>query len=251
MTPAPFDGSLEEMPAEPKPMNEFSRLLGVLMSPSKTFADIAKRPRWWVPLLLSILCTGGFMYSYSKHVGWEQMYRKLFEQNALMRNLDPATKQQIINQSAQVGNVRVIGQTIGGIIVGALLIALVLKFMSNTLLGGEVGYKQMLAVTTYSGIPNIIAALLAWIVMYQTPPDEFDIQNPLAFNLGAYLGDSVPAWIKGGATSIDLFTFWTMGLMAMGMAAAAGRKVSTGKAFGMLLFPWALWVMIRAAIAAL
>ena len=39
-------------------MSEGARLIGVFFSPGKAFADIARRPRWWIPvILIAILST--------------------------------------------------------------------------------------------------------------------------------------------------------------------------------------------------
>ena len=43
-------------------MSEFSRLTGVFFEPGKTFADIAERPRWLVPLLLVIVAGVAFYF---------------------------------------------------------------------------------------------------------------------------------------------------------------------------------------------
>jgi hypothetical protein len=46
-------------------------------------------------------------------------------------------------------------------------------------------------------------------VLFLVPPDNYDIQNPVAFNIGAYLDpQSTPKAIYSLASSMDLFTFW-------------------------------------------
>ena len=50
--------------------------------------------------------------------------------------------------------------------------------------------------------------------------------------------------------SFDLFTFWCMILVAIGLGAAS-KRLSAGKAFGIILFPWALIVILPVGAAAL
>src|SRR5205085_7020709 len=102
--------------------------------------------------------------------------------------------------------------------------------------------KRMMGIVGYSFLPTLVSSLLALLVMYLKAPEDFNIQNPLAFNAGAFIANDAPAWLKGFASSFDLFSFWIMGLMAIGVGAAA-RKMTFGKAFATILFPWALYVL--------
>jgi hypothetical protein len=86
--------------------------------------------------------------------------------------------------------------------------------------------------------------------MFMKDPEDFDIQRPLAFNLGAFLPDSAPRWVTMGASSFDLFSFWIIALMAIGISSSV-RRISFTKAFITILFPWALVVGLRVVLAVL
>jgi len=64
-------------PAQPK--SEIGRLTGVLFEPSAAFADIAARPRWWVPALLLIVLQIAYITAFSQRVGWQHYMRQKFE----------------------------------------------------------------------------------------------------------------------------------------------------------------------------
>ena len=66
----------------------------------------------------------------------------------------------------------------------------------------------------YGFLPTLVSSLLALLVMYLKPPEDFNIQNPLAFNAGAFMSNDNPLWLKSLAGSFDLFSFWIMSLMA-------------------------------------
>jgi hypothetical protein len=132
----------------------------------------------------------------------------------------------------------------------SLVIAGVLKFLADVIMGAGVGFKRMLAVCNYAGLPNLLVTVLAVVVMYLKPPSEFDLQNPLMANASAFLSPDSPRWMLTAAGALDLFTFWVMALMAIGIHAAAGKKMSTSKAFVMILFPWALYQILRIGAAA-
>jgi len=231
-------------------MSELGRLIGVFVSPGQAFRDIVRRPRWWVPVLIGIVVTMGYLYTISDRIGWEQVIRSQMDRSAASRNIPAAQRQQVINLQVRIfPYIMFIGAPIGSLI-SLLVIAGVLKFLGDVILGAGIGFKRLMGIAAYGYLPFTLMALLSMIVLYMTPPDEFDMQNPLMFNLGAVMAKDSAAWLKALAASFDLFSLWTMVLLSIGMAAAS-RKMSAGKAFGMLLFPWTLIVILRVGSAAM
>jgi hypothetical protein len=92
--------------------------------------------------------------------------------------------------------------------------------------------------------------ILTIVVMFLKNPDEFNIQNPLAFNPAAFLDPlQTSKFVYSLASSLDLFSFWAIGLIAIGLKAAAGKRLSFGGALFAVLLPWALFVFVKAAFA--
>src|SRR5579872_5019744 len=85
-----------------QPMGEFSRLAGVFFEPKKTFADIAARPRWLVPMLISIASGLILIYLFTSHVGWEPMLRRAFENNERVLQLTPEQRQNAFNLQLRI-----------------------------------------------------------------------------------------------------------------------------------------------------
>jgi hypothetical protein len=48
---------------------------------------------------------------------------------------------------------------------------------------------------------------------------------------------------------LDLFVIWTILLMATGLKAAAGKKLTFTGALVAVVLPWAVWTLGKAAIA--
>jgi hypothetical protein len=117
-------------------------------------------------------------------------------------------------------------------------------FIFRNFLGAELRFRQVVAIFSYSGIPNLINTLLAILIMHLKPPEEFDIQNPTMFNAGAYLPEGTSATLVSLASSLDLFVFWALALLIVGMRAAAPR-LSTGAVAAAVLAPWVLWVIAK------
>jgi hypothetical protein len=125
-----------------------------------------------------------------------------------------------------------------------LVISACLIFVFNTLMGAELQFPSMMGIVSYSFLPSILSGLLTLLVMNLKDPDDFDLQRPLAFNVGAFLPDGVPRWAVTLGTSIDLFSFWIMALIAIGVSSTV-RKIGFGKALMGVMFPWAVIVLLR------
>lgn len=239
---------MEEPVADTPRMSEIQRLIGVFAYPGKAFKDIAQRPRWWVPLILSSLIAMAYLYAISEHIGWEQVIRTSLDRSPQARNMPPQQREQVIQLYTRFLPYLSYGGAIFTSLISLVVVSGILKFLADVILGAGIGFKRLMGVASYGFLPNAVKSLLSMVVMYQTPPDEFDMQNPLMFNVGAFISD--PAWLKALGSWFDLFTIWTMILFSIGMAAAA-RKLTVGKAFGMLLLPMGLLVVLSVGYAAL
>jgi uncharacterized membrane protein len=86
-------------------MSELALVTGVFFNSSKTFADLGRRPRWFVPLLLVVLATVAYLYAVSQHVGWERVVRRSMETNARVQSLSAEQREQAVEH--KVGKVKV------------------------------------------------------------------------------------------------------------------------------------------------
>jgi hypothetical protein len=118
------------------------------------------------------------------------------------------------------------------------------------MMGAGLRFPQSMAITTYSALPGLLAIGLAIFVMYLTPPENIDIQNAASFDLGAFVSNDGPKWLKSFLGSFDIFRFWGMALMVVGFRVAAPKKLTVGKAIIGVLAPWAVWVLGKTAFVA-
>jgi hypothetical protein len=242
--------TLQDAAADDKPMSEAARLSGVFFSPGKAFADIAVRPRFWAPLIIAMLLTLGYTYSIGKHIGWEHVVRQQSETNPRMQDMPADQRENAIAIGTKVATV--IGYISPIFVaVGVAVIAGVLLFVFNSMLGAALRFKHVFAAVCYTGLVGALSTILSIVMLFVKNPDDFDVQHPLAFNLGAFLGpDTKSKALVAFASSIDLFTFWTIALLAIALSAAA-RKVTFGKALMGVLIPWAVLVLVKVGWAAL
>ena len=237
--------------SEPEPLSEFSRVTGVVFEPAKTFADIAKRPGWIVPLILLILFSLFYLYGFSVHVGWERAITKANDASARMSQMPPDQRQRAVEMQLRVAPI--MGYT--GIVLFTPLYYLVASGVMlgivKGLMDAPVTLKQVFAVISYaSAVPRVIFSMLAGVVMFLQNPDDFDMQNPFASNPGALMSpENSSKFVHSLATSLDVFNLWVIVLIAIGLKAAGGKSLSFAGALGAVVLPWAVWVLGRAALA--
>jgi len=230
-------------------MSEISRLTGVFFEPGKTFEDVARRPTFIVPLVLVMVCSLVYIMLFSQHVGWERMVRHQMETSKQAQQQTPEQREQAIQMGSKFAPIfgyaaSIIGVPLVYLISAAVLLAMV-KMMS-----APTRFSQVFAIMSYAGVTGIVFIVLAVAVMFLKNPDDFDLQNPLAFNLGALLDpNSGSKFVYTLATSIDLFAIWKIILIAIGLKAAGGRSMTFTKALMAVLIPWAIWILCAAALA--
>src|SRR5580658_8442739 len=78
-------------------LSEVSRIQGVFFEPSKTFRDIAQRPTWFLPMILTIAGAIGFASAVSQRIGWDRLVRQQMEANSRFRQAPPDQRQQAID----------------------------------------------------------------------------------------------------------------------------------------------------------
>jgi len=240
MTPKPAPAP------EPPPLSELSRLGAVFFDPKRAFADIAARPRWWAPLLLSVVVGVIFVYLFSQRVGWQHYLERAIESSPRTESLTAEQRQRVLEQQLPLVSVFAYVGAVGGTVVSALVVAGLLLFVSNLMLSAQLAFRQVFAATCYALLPNVLAGLFGILMMYLKAPEDFDLENPTAFNIGAYLDpQATPKWLVSVASSIDLFSIWVILLLALGLSAAA-RKLNYSRALAAVVGLWVVWVMLKA-----
>jgi Yip1-like protein len=233
------------------PMSEFSRVLGVFFEPKKTFGDIAQRPRWLVPMLISIVSGFLLIYLFSTHVGWEPMLRRAFDLSPRVQQLTPEQRQNAFNLQLRIVPTvayvaAVLGPALMYLIGGGVILGIV-----RALLGVPLRFAQVFATMAYASLPRVIFVALSIVVMFLKNPEDFDIQNSFASNPGAFMDPQTSSrFLYTLASSLDVFTIWVILLIATGLKAAGGKRISFGGALFAAGLPWAVYVVIRGALAA-
>lgn len=231
-------------PPEEKRSNPFSRIAGVFFSPSQTFADIARRPDWVVPVLVLLVVSYGAIFVMANKVDFTAAMRESMEQ----QHLSPDQQERAMRIGGVVAkSILYIAPFLG---IGGLVIAAALLFLGLRMVGGQLTFLQSMAVTAYAWMPHALAGILA-IVIGMTKktitPEEMQYlvhsnpaflvhmkDNPILFNF---------------LTGMDLFSIWVIILLTIGFSIAA--RVSKVKAFAVVFTLWAVYILFKVGQGAL
>ncbi|MFZ3364843.1 MAG: hypothetical protein WA153_15465, partial [Candidatus Acidiferrales bacterium] len=100
-------------------------------------------------------------------------------------------------------------------------------------------------------MPLTILGLLGIVVMFLKPPDTVNIQNLVASNVGALLSNSASMWLQTLCGSLDIFSFWVIGLLALGYSVARPKKLSMGTALAWVVGVWLVFVLVKTGLIAM
>jgi len=232
-------------PQEAHRESAISRLIGVFVSPARTFASIAARPTWLLPVAI----TSAVSLPLSELILSRMDWRAVAARQLANRHL---SEEQM---EAALGTMRKIGWILGDVLAVAapFVVALVVGAVlwgGCQAFGWEVRFRQALGVTAHAFFPAVLApvALIALLWNRETIDPEV-VGDALHTNLGFLVDPHENKVLHSLASSVDLFSFWSMALLVLGLSAAAG---ASRKHMAILVVSlWALYVLGKAGFAAL
>ena len=253
MTDGPLEPLSETTGAAAPQSNEsaFARLVGVLFSPDETFASIARRPDWLVPLLLFVLLAVAAGVAVAQHVDFATTMREQIEERAQGKLTSDQIDQQV-RISAAVAKVVAYCAPVFSIVIFVIVAAVMM--LVYRMIGGEGGFRQYWSVTLYAWVPRTIQGIIMTIILFgrSAPATAADLPTLVRSNL-AFLVDAHDHKVLFALlSSFDLFAIWSLVLMAIGFAYVS--RFSKAKSATVLGTTWLIWTglsLIPAALGAI
>jgi len=238
------------LPLEQKPLSEVERVVDTFFAPSKTFTDLKRSSNWIVAWLLLSIFSIALVVVVDKKLGMEKVVENGFalqpKQAAAVDKLPADQRAAAMERAAKFSRVFGYAWPIVILIFLAIIAAVQLATF-NFGLGTELKFNQCMAVSMYASLPGILKALLAIVLLYLGVDDNFTFQNPVASNLSP-LVDINSHFLYSIATSIDVFTIWTLVLAGIGFTCLT--KKSRGACMAVVFGWWLVLVLVGAAIGA-
>ena len=199
-----------------------ARVVGILLSPRATYADVAVRPRWLgvLALVLLIVTTGSIIF-FSTDVGKEALIdQQVRTMESFGFKLPDEAYQQLeerlsrpstpyVTAASQVVVVPIIALVIAGIAMGIF----------TAVLGGDATFKQVFAVVAHASVVSAAQQLFVLPLDYA----RASLSSPT--NLAVFLPfldeNTFPARLLG---AIDLFLIWWIMNLAIGLGVLYKRR---------------------------
>lgn len=230
-------------PATPQTTKSLpARIIGVLISPRATYADVAARPRWLGALAFVILVGGGATFAFlSTDVGKQAMFDQQVKfMESFGMKLNDVAYQRMEEGLSRAPYTGAIGQAVSLSLFG-LIIAGIAMGVFNAILGGEAKFKQVFAIVAHSGVVITLAGLFGLPLAYAR--ETMASSTNLAVFLPFLDEASFAARFLG---SIDLFQIWWIVSLAIGFGVLYRKR--TGPIATTMLIIYASIALVIAAI---
>ena len=232
--------------------SSFGRLIGVLVSPVKTFRSIAERPTWVAALVILGLLGAGLGVLINTRTDQREMIQKQMKkwgQNMTEEQLDEAVERaehpRPIMRAISLA-VGLIGQAI------AYLLPAFLYWLIFKLAGSELAFKSSLSAYLHAAMPIGVATLLMIPVILSratVQPLDALTGDLLASSPAFLLPEGTGVAVKAALAAFDLFNLWSVVLAVIGYRIVA--RVSTPVAAGAAIFLFLVGMAFRVGFAAL
>jgi hypothetical protein len=226
----------------------FGRLVGALVSPVATFRSIAERPTWWPAML--VVCLIGLVPGIMANpkIDWEDVVRQQIEASG--QDLTGAQLDQAVAMWEKIGP---LFTYFGPLMLAVAILVFSLVFWGAfTLAGGQPGFKRSLAVVSHAMMPLAVSALLAIPVVASVDTiggEQLRTGSLVQSSAAALASDDAGPILVALLSKLDVFTLWTVVLIAIGFRFAAGVPMRTAALTSGLL--WAGYVAVNVGLAAL
>jgi hypothetical protein len=232
--------------AEPQAsISPFGRIIGVFFSPKPTFEDIARKPSWLLPIVISTILSIIAMVALNQRMNWRDYVSQQIEKNPRSAQLSAEQKQQQIDGGAKFTPIILYVAGVIGPMISVLIVGGVMMLVYNLLAGASATFSQSLSIVAHAFLVGVISTPLFLLVVFLKPFGTIDVENPLASNLAAFLPDDAAKWLVALCKSIDIFSIWILILIAIGFAAVNPRKLQGAKPFVIVFSVWGAFVVIR------
>jgi len=226
-------------PAEPKP-NSFARIIGVFFSPDETFASIARKPDWVVPLIVLLVLSIVSGVIMAKRLDFAAPAREALESNKKMSAEDVEKAARI---SGSIGKVASYAAPVFTVIVMLILAGILL--LAFRLFGGEGTFLQAWSTTLYAYMPSVIKSIVVLTVMVLKgggPISPTALATLVRSNLGFLFDPKDNPMAFALASSVDIFSIWVVILCIIGFSHVA--RVSKAKAAVIIISLWIVKVLL-------
>ena len=230
----------------PGPDSALGRLIGVFVSPVKTFAAIARKPTWLLPVAIA----SGLALPLSELILSKTDWRAVMTQR-LARSERKLTESQMEMAIERAKTLTWLFDILAVLMPVLITLAIAgILWVACQAFGWDVKFRQSLGVTAHAFLPATLASVALLVGLWNRVSIDPDrVGDALRANLGFLVDRETNSVLHGLLASLDLFSFWTMALLVLGLSAAA--RASRGRVAILVGSLWVLFVLGKAGVSAL
>ncbi len=227
-----------------------ARAVGVLFNPVSAFDEIVARPDSLGPLLVLIAASIAVAETMLAKIGLANIILHSLQQSGRARHMTPDQLNQVVgNSSAIVGVMTHVGAVVGPPIFMAVTAGVGLLIL-NGIFGARAGFNSVFSVTCYAALPVVIGDLMAIALILFGDPNHFNPQAPIPTNPAFFLDPAATSRpLYALASSLDLLTFWFLGLLAVGLSRLSRGRVKARNIFLAYFVVWLALALGKAGLA--
>jgi hypothetical protein len=230
-------------PAAPGPEPGFlSKIFGLYFGPRDAFVAILRKPAYWLPLLFFVAIQLAFMGLWLSKMDILEFLRNQAEGAGQPFQPPPPQAMGFVRGMFWVS----------GLVAGPIMLFVfgaVYLFIFRFFYASEVTFKQSMAILTHTTLATSLVTTPLMIAVFflkgdwNLPPQEVLQANPSLF----LEKDEVAKPLWALLSSLDLFMFWLLFLVAVGFAVATRR--TTGSAFWGVASVWIVITLVKILVA--
>lgn len=227
-------------------MNSMELALTTLTAPRAAFQEVRERPRFWLPLTLTLAGTVAVLFWYYSFVDFAWLADHLMNSNARLRQLPEAQRERAMASMSRTG-------LMVSAMVAAPLIIMVIRLieagyysLAGKIANVQYSFRQWLALSWWTSLPHVlgIVAMAAFLLLSesnQIGSEELQVLslNELFFHRG--LGEPGVALLSG----LTLLHPWAWALSVIGVRTWSGRSLAFSALFALAptLAIYGIWAL--------
>jgi len=224
---------------EEKPMGGVSKVINIFFEPRKVFESLKIKPTWLVPFIVVALLGIGFFY-YTFPYMMDQQVERIQENEKIPEE----QKERIIERMTEQDHPPIWQLALApvGSLVALVVVAAVLFFVFNVLLGGDSTFRGVFSVYCYSSLIAIPSMIVKFPLIMMK--ENLNVQTSLALLLSANAKDT---FLYSVFSSFDIFAIWQVILVSMGLGVM--YKYTTKKTFTAVFVLWIIWILVKSVFS--
>ena len=237
-----------EIQTSPVPSAFFARVTGVFASPSRTFENVARHPRFFAPFLATLVLFAGF---------WAVVYLKLGLSGMAVAVVQDVRRGTLVTQdeidfalqfSHALAPVILIGGAIA-ILLHLLIIAWIGTRLAELILSVRLRLRAAMSLACYAYLAKtLVQTILGIPVVLFGDLNGLSFANLLPTNLAFFLDPKDTSRVLyASLQSLDVVQLWYFTLLGIGMSRQSDDRAAPGVMAAAFAALWIGWNLLFAA----